>query len=144
MNRVFGKKIAHVEYVDRIAIYGICFNEEGKMAVIKTPWGYFLPGGGLENLETHKECLKREFVEETGYEIALKEYIGTASLYHISKKKQYIHGIGHFYYVDLSDKLHDGIELDHEMLWMDPDRCQHLLFLEHQAWAVGEILKCKQ
>ena len=42
------------------------FNDQkDKIAIIETGDGkYFLPGGGIENTETHEECMKREALEE--------------------------------------------------------------------------------
>jgi 8-oxo-dGTP diphosphatase len=137
---IFGNKLENTEYRERIAVYGVAKNDEDEMAVIKTPGGYFLPGGGVENSETHKECLKREFIEETGYDIEIGEYIGNASLYHISKTGQYMYGDGHFYFVKLKCKITEAIEEDHKMMWMEPYECMKNLRLEHQAWAISKVL----
>ncbi|MPM63116.1 hypothetical protein SDC9_109996 [bioreactor metagenome] len=139
--KIFGKKLDGVEYINRIAVYGIVTDGEGKVAVIKTPAGYFLPGGGMENGETHKECIEREFIEETGYKIGIQKFIGRASLYHISKTKQYLRGIGYFYIVSLENYYAAPIENYHKLIWIEPNECIKSLFLEHQAWAVSESLK---
>ncbi len=135
---IFGEKLDNVEYADRIGIYGIAFNKEGKIATIKTARGYFLPGGGIEDNENHSQCLEREFIEETGYKIEVGRYIGKSSLYHISRTNQYLNGIGHFYFVSLKDKKCNKIEVDHELLWLESAYCIENLFLEHQAWAVSK------
>lgn len=142
--KTFGERLEGIEYIERIGVYGIVINNEGKVATIKTPTGYFLPGGGIENGETHKECIDREFIEETGYEVDVKRYIGRSSLYHISKTNQYLYGIGYFYIVDLKCKTNYKIEDDHDLLWIEPGKCIIRLFLEHQAWAVSEALKYKK
>lgn len=139
--KVFGQKLDNIEYTDRIGVYGIVINEEGNIAVIKTPGGYFLPGGGIENSESHEECIKREFIEETGYDIEIKKYIGSASIYHITRTNQYKRGIGYYYIVNLKDKTHDKVEDDHELIWIDAEECNKKLFLENQAWAVSKALK---
>ncbi|MBZ9689361.1 NUDIX domain-containing protein [Clostridium estertheticum] len=141
--KVFGEKLNDVNYIDRGAVYGIVINDEGKIATIKTPTGYFLPGGGIEDEETHRECLEREFIEETGYKIKIGRNIGKASLYHLSKINQYLHGIGYFYFVNLESKTSNKIEEDHQLLWIESGNCIKCLFLEHQAWAVSEALKFK-
>ena len=140
---VFGDKLRGVHYTERIAVYGIVISNDGKVATIKTPTGYFLPGGGIENEETHEECLKREFIEETGYEIEIGRYIGEASLYHITKTCQYKKGIGYFYNVKLKSETENKIEKDRELLWIEPNECVKCLFLEHQAWAISEVLRLK-
>ena len=96
-----------------------------------------MPGGGIEGNETLQECIEREFVEETGYSIRIREFIGKASKYHYSDTmKCYMHGVGHFYIVTLKDKVKNEIEDDHLLLWLEPKRAIECLFLEHQAWAI--------
>ncbi|HAQ41723.1 MAG TPA: DNA mismatch repair protein MutT [Clostridiales bacterium] len=135
----FGEKLKNITYFERKAVYGIVF-DEGKVAAVKTPKGYFLPGGGIEKNENHTQCLEREFMEEAGYEIEVGRYIGRSSLYHRSKSKRYIYAIGFFYYASLKDKINDGIEDDHELIWMDPKECISSLALEHQSWAVSKSI----
>lgn len=139
--KIFGEKLDGIEYIDRIAVYGIVINNEGKVAVIKTPAGYFLTGGGIENGETFKECIEREFIEEIGYKIQIEKFVGRASLYHMSKTNQHLHGIGYFYIVILECYCAAPIEKDHKLIWLEPHECIKSLFLEHQAWAVSESLK---
>ncbi|MCT4612951.1 MAG: NUDIX domain-containing protein [Clostridia bacterium] len=57
-----------------IGSYGICA-ENGEILVIKKVTGpyagrYDLPGGGIKDNETILEGIKREILEETGYEIS--------------------------------------------------------------------------
>ena len=35
----------------------------------------FLPGGGIENTETHEECIKKEALEEMGMEIEVGHFL---------------------------------------------------------------------
>lgn len=141
---IFGKKVDNVDYYERRAVYGIAINDEAKIATIKTPRGYFLPGGGIEKNESNEQCLAREFMEETGYEINVGGYIGNASLYHISKSRQHVFGIGYFYFVELNKKKSCGIEDDHTLIWLDTSDCINKLNLEHQSWAVKKAVKIKK
>jgi len=143
--KVFGEKLEGIEYIDRVGAYGIAFNEEGRVAVVRTSTGYFLPGGGLEGDESHKECIEREFIEETGYKALLNEFIGKASKYHYSDTlKYYMQGIGYFYNVIMEEKYTEDIEFDHELVWLTVEECMKLLFLEHQAWAVSQAVNNKR
>ena len=137
---IFGEKISRVNYGERVAVYGIAINDR-KVATVKTKAGYFLPGGGIEKDENHSECLKREFIEETGYEIEIGRYIGNASIYHKTKTGEYKKGIGHFYIVNLTYDTKNKIEEDHDLIWLDINECSKKFFFEHQAWAVLEALK---
>lgn len=61
------EKPDRTRYATRILL----FNDEGEICVVKSgKRGYLqLPGGGIEDGETIEEGLRRETVEETGYEI---------------------------------------------------------------------------
>lgn len=138
--KTFGEKLENIDYFERNAVYGIVINSEGKVATIKTPRGYFLPGGGIEGNESHEMCLKREFLEETGYEITIGNYVGRSSLYHISKTYRYLHGTGFFYFAEMNIKKNNGIEKDHKLVWLESSECINSLFLEHQSWAVAKAM----
>jgi len=64
--KVFGEKKKDTEYKWRPAVYGLMFNEpKDKIAVIQISDGkYFLPGGGIENNETHEgfSLIKKDVV----------------------------------------------------------------------------------
>lgn len=140
---IFGEKLENIKYFERKAVYGIVINSETKIATIETPRGYFLPGGGVEKDESHVQCLEREFMEETGYEIEIGNYIGKSSLYHMSKSNRYIYGIGFFYFVDLKNRKNNGIEEDHNLIWLEANECINNLYFKHQSWAVARAVKIK-
>lgn len=65
-----------------LGVYGICINEKNEMLLIEKNGGpytglYDLPGGSLENPESLVQCLKREILEETGYNIGVKDNLGS-------------------------------------------------------------------
>jgi ADP-ribose pyrophosphatase YjhB (NUDIX family) len=62
-------------------VYGLALNEHNQLLVVHKTRGpynnrYDLPGGTLNKDESFKDCLRREFIEETGYSIHLKECCG--------------------------------------------------------------------
>jgi 8-oxo-dGTP diphosphatase len=137
---IFGDKIQGIDYIVRVGAYGVMLNEAGHVAVMKTPYGHFLPGGGLEHGESPQECIIREFEEEIGCGIQIKKFIGKASKYYFSDVfNQYRHPIGFFYIVSLDKQVTIALEKDLELLWMKPLECINCLH-EHQAWAVKEAL----
>lgn len=75
IHQLFGHKL-------RLRVSGICFENESillikHIGVGKTPSLWAPPGGGLNFGETVTECLKREFLEETGLEIEPQEFLFT-------------------------------------------------------------------
>ncbi len=111
---VFGEKIKDINYVVRKGVYGVTFNKHRQVAMVRNQYGYFLPGGGIEEGENFEECLRREFIEETGYSIIIKNYIGKASKYYYAESfNHFRHPIGTQSYVSFympgSSKWNRGI-----------------------------------
>lgn len=138
---IFGEKLKGEQYLDRSAAYAIIVNKQNnKIAVIKNPRNYFLPGGGTEEDESSQECIIRECLEEMGFYIKIKEFLCKGELYHNGLAlKRYLHSIADFYIVESFEKVKEPIEKDHEILWMSVDEAIENLWLDHQIWAVKEF-----
>ncbi|WP_273129220.1 NUDIX hydrolase [Bacillus weihaiensis] len=140
----FGKKEDGKEYIIRPAIYCVLLDSQSNtVAIIQTGDGkYFLPGGGIEDIETHVECLKREALEEMGMDIEIGNFIGRSNQYFYSTNefKHYL-SEGYFYLGNVGKKISDPLEEDHSVIWIEPSKAIKNLFHEHQSWAVSEALK---
>ncbi len=67
----FGEPLPDRDYRPRPGAYGLLVGEEGRLLVVESRNGdFYLPGGGIEPGETAAECLRREFMEETGLKVA--------------------------------------------------------------------------
>ena len=140
----FGQKEEDKEYILRPAVYCLMFNnQKDKIAIIETGNGeYFLPGGGIENNETHEECMKREALEEMGMEIKLGRFIGYAQSYFFSTNEcKYYLSEGHFYLCEMGTQVSEPTEENHLLIWVEPIRAVENLVHEHQIWAVNKVLK---
>jgi 8-oxo-dGTP diphosphatase len=71
-----------------VRVYGLLFDEKKRLLVsdefIRGNYFTKLPGGGLEFGEGTRDCLKREFMEETGLEVEIGEHIYTTDFFQIS------------------------------------------------------------
>jgi 8-oxo-dGTP pyrophosphatase MutT (NUDIX family) len=71
-----------------IRVYGILIDDQNRLLVsdefIRGNYYTKLPGGGLEIGEGTRECLKREFMEETGLDITVGEHFYTTDFFQIS------------------------------------------------------------
>ncbi len=112
MTHIFGQKKKGFDYEIRQAVYAVIFSKEKKRVLtVKNSQGmYFLPGGGLKRKEGDHSCLKRELLEETGYTIEIKDFIGHAFQYFFSRKNEPFLGDGYFYLAELLDKKQEPIE----------------------------------
>ncbi|MBA2870602.1 8-oxo-dGTP diphosphatase [Anoxybacillus calidus] len=142
---IFGEKIDNLNYKIRKGVYAVIFNSTNdKVLTVQTSNGhYFLPGGGIEHNELHAECLKRERLEETGYEVVIGPFIGQAMRYFFSTKNEPLLSDGYFYLAKLLNKVQEPLEYNHYSKWIRVEHIEELLFHEHQVWAVKEGLKIK-
>lgn len=71
-----------------IRVYGILIDDQHRLLVsdefIRGNYYTKLPGGGLEIGEGTRDCLKREFLEETGLDITVGEHFYTTDFFQIS------------------------------------------------------------
>ena len=139
VEKTFGVPVEGVCYFDRLGAYLIAV-KEGKVAVVRTSKGYFLPGGGIEEGETHIDCMKRECIEETGYAVLVERYEGSAEIYGIHEKIGYFHPIQYYYSGTFLEKVTDPIEAGHVLEWMPYDDACEKMYVEAQRWI---LKKCK-
>jgi 8-oxo-dGTP diphosphatase len=141
--KVFGDKKEGLDYELRKGAYAVIFNSaKDKILTVQTASGHhFLPGGGIEDNETAKECLIREVLEETGFEVSIGTFIGKAMRYFQSTKKEPILSEGYFYLAELTNKVQAPVDADHFLKWVSIRNIEKLLFHDHQIWAVKEGLK---
>lgn len=133
---VFGSRIAGCPYIERPSAYAVVRNSSGCFALIRTPRGFYLPGGGIEASETPEQTIKREAMEEAGLIIELRTLVGKAIEIVYSreenacfeKKSVFIEGevVG-----DIPS--HEG---DHELIWVDFDHAISMLSHESHRWAL--------
>jgi 8-oxo-dGTP diphosphatase len=134
----FGIRLPNVEYAERPGAYAIIRNSAREIAIIRTPRGYFLPGGGVDPGEDMVAALRREVYEETGLGIEIDREIGTAAQYLSSAREGiYYKKVGHFYLAAFAERLSETYEAEHELLWMAYDKAANSLNHEFQRWAIG-------
>lgn len=136
----FGRKIEGITYVDRPGVYALVEKYDHRIAVIETTNGFFLPGGGIDPGETEVDALKRELLEEIGFQISVVEEIGAAVEYiKAAKEAMYYQIRSKFYKVKLELKIGDGIESDHRLRWLTYEEVLNLLTRRSQVWAVQSL-----
>ena len=71
-----------------VRVYGVLFDESRRLLVsdefIRGQFYTKLPGGGLEIGEGTRDCLAREFKEETGLTVTIGKHIYTTDFFQIS------------------------------------------------------------
>lgn len=137
MHKVFGIK-ENAVYLDREGAYLIPVHNN-EIAVIKTAKGFFLLGGGLDENESHEDCIKRECIEETDYTAVIKEKICSAETYTTHPELGYFHPVQSYYIGELKEKVSEPIETDHILKWVKYDDIKGKMFAEMQNWALEQV-----
>jgi 8-oxo-dGTP diphosphatase len=75
---VFGVRSEGERWVIRPSAYGLLEDQDGRIAVVRSQDGIFLPGGGIEIGETPQEAIRREALEECGLVVLVGETQGPA------------------------------------------------------------------
>lgn len=86
-----------------VRVYGVLLDEDNRLLVsdefIRGQYITKLPGGGLEIGEGTRECLQREFREETGLEVKVGNHLYTTDFFQISAFNHTDQIISIYYYV---------------------------------------------
>ena len=138
MHKIFGTK-EDKEYKDRIGAYIIPV-KGNEVGVVETPKGYFLLGGGLDADETDFHCIKRECLEESGYEVEIGEKVGSAETYMLHPTIGYFHPIQSYYVGKLLDKVKESVEPDHDFKFVKFEDIENKMYLEMQRWAIEQAI----
>ena len=131
-----------ITYEDRYSSYAIIKNNNEEIAVVEMiGWGYIFPGGKIEENENSQETIKRETLEEIGYEVSNLEYYEKfETFYQISSRGRLIncHNIADFYLGDMKDKIMEPIEKNN-LHWFKSNELYGKLKLDFQNVVLEKI-----
>ena len=92
-----------------IRVYGVLLDAKKRLLVsdefIRGNYYTKLPGGGLEIGEGTRDCLKREFMEETGLEVQVGDHLYTTDFFQISAFNNKDQIISIYYYVTTPEPI---------------------------------------
>ena len=134
---VFGVRPEVEACVIRPSAYGLVEDDHGRLAVVRTGQGTFLPGGGIEAGETPEEAITREALEECGLVIRLGVWAARAVQFvysepertHFEKRSIFIDGA-------VAGSGSTRLEADHELVWINSETATQILSHQSQCWAV--------
>ena len=149
---VFGRPVPGADYHDRPTVYGIVPGLSdagpsggGLIATVRIarPAGDFwdLPGGMLDPGEGALEALRRECLEEIGWEVAPLTAIASARQYTTTSAGERRHNIARYYLCRAVADRDGKVEADHTLVWLDAREAMNRMRHEAAAWAIGEWLK---
>lgn len=123
----------------RPSAYGLLGDEADRVAVLDTPQGLILPGGGMDPGESAADTVVREAREECGLVLATGSWrLYAVELIYSTAERTHFEKRCTFLDVRIAGPAVAPIELDHELLWLEPDEAMAELWHESHRWAVGE------
>jgi 8-oxo-dGTP diphosphatase len=140
-------KVVDEEFTFRPAVYGYV-EKNDKILIMKPSWDdkYNLIGGGMDLGETFHEALKREFLEEIGFEIEILDkqpmFVNT-SLFALPEKNYYFQRINMYYRVKLKKENKKMMMNDDEVvetLWENKVNLKFTDFTHFQQEFAKEVL----
>ena len=95
-----------------------------------------LVGGGIEGEETHRDCLEREFKEETGYSVKSVKELCDVDCYWLAAGKYPMRSLAHFYIVKLGMGKSRLTEEGNRPVWVDFSEVKKLCPLPYHQKAI--------
>jgi 8-oxo-dGTP diphosphatase len=123
----------------RPSAYGIVVGDEGLVAIVRTPEGVYLPGGGSDDGETPDATVVREVREETGLVVQIGSWrqVAIEHVSSVSEQAQF-EKRNTFCEARVVAVAGDAVDADHELIWLPAtEAAERLTPLSHR-WAVGE------
>lgn len=140
---IIGEKFNNIKFDFRETCFGISENN-GKLLLVKRKNQYSFAGGGIEQNESNEECLKREFLEESGYTIKSIKPLCIVDCYWLAGGDWPMESLANFFIVELDEsvKVKECTE-DSVAEFIDIDAAMDMLPLPYQKKALEVYLKEK-
>ena len=133
---VFGAAPSDVACHLRLAAYGVILDTQGRVAAVRGPAGYWLPGGGMLADETPEATVVREVREELGRSIQQVRRIGEAvQFFHATDEGRWYEMIATFFQAEFAET---GLGGEHELVWLQVEE-ESAFFHACHAWAVSRV-----
>ena len=121
----------------RPSAYGVIEDARGRLALVRTFEGTFLPGGGIERGETPQEAVVREAVEECGLVVRVGGWSVRAVRFAYSElEKTHFEKRSTFLEAEVGGARTEGQEIGHELVWVEVGLAARQLTDESHVWAV--------
>ena len=138
---VIGEKFTDIKFDFRETCFGICERDGQILLTHKVNKNEIaMVGGGVEKGESHKDCLCREFMEESGYTVLEIKELCSVDCFWLAGGKWPMESLANFYVVKLSESATQPTEKGHEPMWVRVEDAEKLLPLPYQKEGIRQYL----
>jgi 8-oxo-dGTP diphosphatase len=114
-------------------------DQGGRIAVVRSQDGIFLPGGGVEIGETPEEAMRREALEECGFIVLVGQWATRAVQFaYSSSERAHFEKRSTFIECAIEGPDRSRLEDDHELLWTDLRTASRILSHPSHGWAIQQ------
>ena len=126
----------------RETCFGIC-EINNKILLVKKDNQYSLVGGGREKNESMEECLRREFLEETGYQLKIIKPFVIVDCFWLAANKYPMESLANIFIVEVDETTKiDALEKEeHQLEFVDRNKVLDLLPLPYHKRAIKHYLE---
>lgn len=138
---VFGSPPVEGGAVVRPSAYGVVVGDDGRIAVVRTPRGVYLPGGGMDAGETAADAVVREVREETGLRVVAGAW-SIRAVEHVYSADEWTHFEKRSTFIDarVDGSAMPPAETDHALEWLAPEAAAAHLTHPGHRWSVKQWL----
>jgi len=138
---VFGSPPPDKPATVRLSAYGLVVDPANRLAVVRTPQGVFLPGGGIEPGESPSAAVAREVLEECGLEVRTGAWsVRAVDFVYSSTEHTHFEKRSTFLDAHPTGRRTDAREPDHQLEWLPPQVAMATLAHPSHRWAVQQWL----
>ena len=138
----FGTTAEGTTEIVRPSAYAIIVVESGRIALVRTPRGLFLPGGGMNAGETVAATIEREAMEECGLEVTVGDW-SVRAIEHVYSPDEAMHfeKRSTFCPAVISGPAGTPQESDHVLEWCSAEEAIVALTPDIHRWAVASWMR---
>ena len=135
-----GNKFKKCNYKYRETCFGI-YEKGNKLYLAEKNNELSLIGGGIEKKESYSDCLKREFLEESGCIIKKMKELYVIECYWVTRNNINMKSVAHIFLVDIEDKILEPLEKESRLVIVDKSMVLEKLKLPYQIKAIEMYFK---